>query len=101
MLGQILDLITFPVTQFLLMLKDDRITSYLGVSVLGIAVTCMIVMIVFNALVSTVDVGGTAASIMRTQDVKRQRTERDSYEYYERNRERSEKFARIYKGRHK
>lgn len=65
MLGQILDLITFPITQFLLMLKDARITSYLGVSVLGIAVTCMITMIVFNALVSTVDVSGFASVLNR------------------------------------
>lgn len=52
-----MDVITFPVMQLLLMLKDDRITSYLGVSVLGIAVTCMIIMIVFKALVSTVNAG--------------------------------------------
>lgn len=78
MLADIIDLIMFPVGQFLLMLKDSRIESYLGVSVLGIAVTCMIIMIVFNALVNRVDVGGTAASIMRTQDVKRQRADRAS-----------------------
>lgn len=105
MLADIMDMITYPVVQFLLMLKDERITSYLGVSVLGIAVTCMIIMIVFNALVNRVDVGSTAASIMRTQDVKRQRadraSDRESYAYYERNRERSEKFDRIYKDRHK
>lgn len=70
MLGQILDLITFPITQFLLMLKDDRITSYLGVSVLGIAVTCMIVLIVFNALVSTVDVSGFASALNRRDRVR-------------------------------
>lgn len=57
-----MDVITFPVMQLLLMLKDDRITSYLGVSVLGIAVTCMIIMIVFKALVSTVNAGDYAAS---------------------------------------
>lgn len=70
MLGQILDLITFPITQFLLMLKDDRITSYLGVSVLGIAVTCMIILIVFNALVSTVDVSGFASVLNRRDRVR-------------------------------
>lgn len=108
MLADIMDMITYPVVQFLLMLKDERITAYLGVSVLGIAVTCMIIMIVFNALVNRVDAGGSAASILRTQDIKRQRAERadraadrESYEYYERNRERSEKYARIYKDRHK
>lgn len=63
MLSQIMDLITYPVVQLLLMLKDERITSYLGVSVLGIAVTCMITLIVFRALVSTVNAGDVAASI--------------------------------------
>lgn len=63
MLGQMMDAISFPVVQLLLMLKDERITAYLGVSVLGIAVTCMIVLIVFRALVSTVNPGEVAASI--------------------------------------
>lgn len=71
MLGQILDLISFPITQFLLMLKDDRITSYLGVSVLGIAVTCMITMIVFNSLVSTVssDVSSFATHLPKKKSI--------------------------------
>lgn len=67
MLGQMMDVISFPVVQLLLMLKDERITAYLGVSVLGIAVTCMIVLIVFRSLVSTVNAGDLAASALNNR----------------------------------
>lgn len=107
MLADIIDLIMFPVGQFLLMLKDSRIESYLGVSVLGIAVTCMITMIVFNALISRINVGDSAASILNAKDViskrdaaARDRAHRESYEYYEAQRQRREEYARIYKDRH-
>lgn len=73
MLADIMDMITYPFVQFLLMLKDERITSYLGVSVLGIAVTCMIIMIVFHALVSTVS---SNAFVLGSRLSRRDRAER-------------------------
>lgn len=77
MLADIMDMITYPVVQFLLMLKDERITGYLGVSVLGIAVTCMITLIVFHALVNNVNAGWSAASILNTKDKIRSKSERN------------------------
>jgi hypothetical protein len=79
MLADIMDMITFPVVQFLLMLKDENISSYLGVSVLGIAVTCMIVLIVFKALVSTVNsnIASLPTTIARVKKDRSERSEKD------------------------
>lgn len=78
MLGDIIDMILIPVKNYLDMLLDERITSYLGVSVLGIAVTCMITLIVVAALVNRINAGAGAASIMNTQDTIRRREERQA-----------------------
>lgn len=79
MLSDIMDMITFPVVQFLLMLKDENIQSYLGVSVLGIAVTCMIVLIVFRALVPTVNsnIASLPTTIAKVKKDRSERTEKD------------------------
>lgn len=79
MLSDIMDMITFPVVQFLLMLKDENIESYLGVSVLGIAVTCMIVLIVFKALVPTVNsnIASLPTTIAKVKKDRSDRTEKD------------------------
>lgn len=79
MLPDIMDMITYPVVQFLLMLKDENIESYLGVSVLGIAVTCMIVLIVFKALVPTVNsnIASLPTTIAKVKKDRSERTEKD------------------------
>lgn len=57
MFGQILDLILFPIKEFLKLLVDDRISDYLGFSVMAGIVTCVITLIVIKALVNTTYVG--------------------------------------------
>lgn len=63
MFGQILDLILFPIKEFLKLLVDDRITDYLGFSVMAGIVTCVITLIVIKALVNTTYVGEGTNSI--------------------------------------
>lgn len=78
MLGQIIDLILFPVKELLKLFLDERLTSYLGVSVIGIAVTCMITVIVVSALVNRVNAGELAASIINSKDRQKAREERSN-----------------------
>lgn len=58
MLGQIVDMILFPIRKFFEMLMDNNIKSYLGVSVLTIIVTMFCISIVVRALISSTGVGG-------------------------------------------
>ena len=60
MLGQIFDMILYPVQECLKMLTDSRITSYLGVSLMGCIVTCMLAMIVVRALINPSAIGSMA-----------------------------------------
>lgn len=57
MLGTYIEIILYPVRKYLEMLTDTVIASHLGVSVLGIAVTCAITIILVNALVYRINVG--------------------------------------------
>lgn len=68
MLSQLFDLIIFPIKECLKMLVDDRITAYLGVSVMECIVTGMIALIVIRALVTPAGVG---SSIVRTENAVR------------------------------
>lgn len=78
MIGSIIDMILFPVSKLIELLQSDAIESYLGVSVLGIAVTVMITFIVFRALVSTVAsnsaaFGGSLARSSRSDRIRREK----------------------------
>lgn len=75
MLSHVINIILYPVKELLKLLVDDRITSYLGVSPMAIAVTCMITLIVVAALVHRVNAGTEAASILHTKDLNRRREE--------------------------
>lgn len=59
MLSQLFDLIIFPIKECLKMLIDDRITAYLGVSVMECIVTGMLALIVIRALVTPAGLGSS------------------------------------------
>lgn len=57
MLGRLFDTILYPVVELLKLLDDQRITDYLGVSLISCIVTCMIMLIVIRALVNPSAIG--------------------------------------------
>lgn len=60
MLGRLFDTILYPVVELLKLLDDQRITDYLGVSLISCIVTCMIMLIVIKALVNPSAIGSMA-----------------------------------------
>lgn len=68
MLGTYIDIILYPVQKYLDMLLDVTIKNHLGVSVLGIAVTCAITMIVVTALVYRINAGAALSSGLLRRD---------------------------------
>lgn len=64
MLGTYIDIILYPVRELLQLLVDPRLTEHLGVSVLGIAVSSAIVLIVVTALVTRINAGDLANSVI-------------------------------------
>lgn len=61
MLGTYIDIILYPIQKYFEILLDSTIKNHLGVSILGIAVTCAIVAIITTALVYKINPGGAAA----------------------------------------
>lgn len=60
MLSQLFTLVLTPIEECLKMLVDDRITAYLGVSVMSCIVTALIMLIVVRALVNPTAIGTMA-----------------------------------------
>lgn len=60
MLVQLFDLVLTPIQECLKLLVDDRITSYLGVSVMECIVTAMLMLVVVRALVNPSAIGSMA-----------------------------------------
>lgn len=54
------NMILYPVKEFLKLFIDDKLTSYLGVNLMGAIVTGIIMMIVFKTLVNPVAIGSMA-----------------------------------------
>lgn len=67
MLGTYIEIILYPVKKYLDMLMDATIRSHLGVSVLAIAVTGAISLILVNALVYRINAGGAAGTAFRVK----------------------------------
>lgn len=78
MLGTYIDIILYPVRQLLGLLVDPRLTEHLGVSVLGIAVTSAIVLIVVTALVTRINAGDLANSVFSVVRNKERSNHRES-----------------------
>lgn len=78
MLGTYIDIVLYPIRQLLNLLVDSRLTEHLGVSVLGIAVTSAIVMIVVTALVTRINAGDLANSVFSVVHHKDRANNRDS-----------------------
>lgn len=68
MLGTYIEIILYPVKKYLEMLTDTVLASHLGVSVLGIAVTSAIAMIVVTALVYKINAGSSYAAALNLND---------------------------------
>ena len=62
MLTDLFTLVLLPIEECLKLLIDDRITAYLGVSVMSCIVTGMIMLIVFRALVNPTAIGNMAVT---------------------------------------
>lgn len=85
MLSDMMDLILYPVGELLKLLVDNRITSYLGVSVLGIAVTCACALIVVSALVNrvyTVNTSGTPKATKTASDIAIEEAKKGGHSLY-------------------
>lgn len=57
MLSEYFDLVVYILKNLLLMLRDEAIESFLGVSVIGCIVTAMCIIIVIRALINPVGLG--------------------------------------------
>lgn len=57
MLAEYFDLVVYILKNLLLMLRDEAIESFLGVSVIGCIVTAMCIIIVIRALINPVGLG--------------------------------------------
>lgn len=60
MLSQLFDLVLTPIQECLKLLVDDRITAYLGVSLMSCIVTAMLMLVVVRALVNPSAIGSMA-----------------------------------------
>lgn len=80
MLGTYIDIILYPVTKYLDMLLDVTIKNHLGVSVLGIAVTCAITIIVVTALVYRINAGASLGRGLLRRDHYKHTNSRQAFE---------------------
>lgn len=78
MLGQIFDMILLPIQEYLKMLADTKIETYLGVSLIGCIVTCMLTLIVIRALVNPSAIGSMAVERENIKTAKANKAAREA-----------------------